>query len=354
MKVNFDISVLNTHVPTGVGVYTSELIKALSNIDKIQISGSYKISNVKRLKTIKSNISIPFTAPYIPALYNLFPHNFDVFHGPNFWTPPNKKIKTVVTVHDLAHFNPNYSLPERYKRASFLFERLINEYKPDRIITVSDFVRNELLNRYPHLENNTFTVYHGADHLEENSPNTPYFNFPYLLYLGTLEHRKNIKGLFDAYDIIKSKLQGIKLVLVGNPNGYGGDEIIKYIKENDKSDNVVITGYLDNSSLKSILRNAVCSIYPSFYEGFGIPILEAMQLGIPVITSSFGAMQEIAGNAALLTDTRIKEEFSNSIFKIVYNESLRNQLITSGKKRSASFTWKKSAENSLKVYESIG
>jgi glycosyltransferase involved in cell wall biosynthesis len=353
MKVNFDISVLNTHVPTGVGVYTFELIKALSNIEKIQISGSYKISNVKRLKTIRSNISIPFTAPYVPALYDFFPHNFDVFHGPNFWTPPTKGIKTVVTVHDLAHFNPNYSTNERCQRASFLFDRLVNEYKPDRIITVSDFVRNELLNRYPHLEKDTYTVYHGADHLMEKSSSTPYFNFPYLLYLGTLEHRKNIKGLFDAYETIKSKIKGVKLVLVGNPSGHGGEEIVRYIKENDNSNNVVITGYLDNSSVKSILKNAVCSIYPSLYEGFGIPILEAMQFDIPVITSSFGAMQEVAGDAALLVDTRNKEEFSNAILNIVYNGSLRNQLITLGRKRSASFTWKKTAENSLKVYESI-
>ena len=353
IKAAFDISGLTGNNITGVGVYTTNLIRAISETGIVKLSGTYKISRFKNRKGIFSKLNIPINIPYIPFIYGIIPHDFDVFHGTDFWIPTGGRFKKIITIHDLAIYHEDMYSEERRNYSVPKFEALFKHSKPDHIIVVSDFIKNEFLNRFPHFEGRVTTIYHGSEHFSSDTNLKPLFDFPYVAYIGTIEARKNVLQLFKAFLIANEKYPDLHLVLAGGTSGYRGEEIMNEILSHPKADKVRYLGYLDSETARRMLSHSQMLVYPSLYEGFGFPILEGMKLKIPVVTSSFGAMKEIAGDAAFTVDTTNTEFIANAIQDLIAHQDLRQNYISKGIDHAASFSWAKCAKETIDVYQKV-
>ncbi|GAI15126.1 unnamed protein product, partial [marine sediment metagenome] len=175
---------------------------------------------------------------------------------------------------------------------------------------------------------------------------------PYILWVGRMYHHKNLTRLLYAYNKLIKTYQGIKhqLVLCGM-KGWGYPSFVKTIENLDLKDKVIFKGYVPDDVLKSIYANANLFVFPSLTEGFGFPILEAMSCRVPVITSNYGGMAEIAGDAALLVDPYDVDEIAEAIYRVLTDENLRKDLIKKGLERVSQFSWEKTARETLAVYK---
>lgn len=351
LKVAIDVSGLSGDFITGIGVYTQNLINSLLELGNVELSGTYKISRIRHRKSIAEKLDIPLNFPDIPYLNHIITTNLNVFHGTDYWIPIGGNFKKIVTIHDLAIYQEGMYSQERRAYSVAGFEKMLFQSKPDYIITVSDFIKNEFLTRFPQFENKIATIYHGCDHLETFSSIKSMFEFPYIVSVGTIEARKNILNMFYAFVIANEKYPDLRMVIIGGFGGYMGEEIYNKIKTHPKSDKVVIMGFVAKQKISAIIQYAVALIYPSIYEGFGFPILEGMRLGVPIITSNFGAMTEIAGNACLAVDTLKIDAIAEAINQLMQNSALKYDLIQKGTKHSATFTWAKCAKNTKKIYD---
>lgn len=347
-KINFDVSGLSGNNLTGIATYSTNLIKALQKDNSLEISGSYRISRYKNRKNITKNSNIKNIFPLLP----FFNPKIDIFHGPDFWVPNYGNFKKVVTIHDLTFYQEGlYDL----KYASYFQKRLENmllKSNPDHIIVDSDFIKNEFSERFPTFRDKVSTVYLGADHFEEIYNRKPIYDFPYITTIGMISKRKNIEKLCQSFDLLSKKNKEIKLVICGGL-GSEGIKIKEEILRLNLTSNIIFTGYVSNSEAQNIVKNAQFLVFPSLYEGFGLPLLEAMAMEIPVLTSNFGAMKEISGNAAYYVDSKNTDLLFEKMNELLNNESLKKDLIAKGKNRFLEFTWKKCANNTNLVYNMV-
>ncbi|MCK4525681.1 MAG: glycosyltransferase family 4 protein, partial [Candidatus Andersenbacteria bacterium] len=171
------------------------------------------------------------------------------------------------------------------------------------------------------------------------------YNLPkkYILYLGTLEPRKNIIGLIKAFEILNTKY---KLVIAGS-KGWLYEDIFKIVKNSPAKDNIIFTGFIDDKDKAALYGLADLFVYPSFYEGFGFPPLEAMAAGTPVITSNFSSLPEAVGDAAITVNPYNIDELTKAIEMVLFDEKLRDILIERGYKKVKNFSWEKCAKETL-------
>jgi len=170
-----------------------------------------------------------------------------------------------------------------------------------------------------------------------------------VLFVGTLEPRKNLSLLIRALSMIKTK---IPLVMVGW-RGWGRSEWLEEIRAHGLAERVFLAGYVDEATLVSLYSGASVFVYPSLYEGFGLPILEAMACGCPVICSNVSSLPEVAGDAALLIDPQSPEELSHALDKVLTDSELRKQMVVRGLKRVRRFTWQETAARTLDVFARV-
>jgi glycosyltransferase involved in cell wall biosynthesis len=228
------------------------------------------------------------------------------------------------------------------------------------IITVSEFTKNEIINYYGDCGKKIRVVYNGfnsklyqrIDDREAVAQARKKFGIPekYYLYVGRLERKKNIPQLIDAYAILREKNKDIrhKLVLVGDA-GYGYDEVKYAIKEYSLDEDVVMPGWVPEKYLPYLYSGAAAFIFPSLYEGFGIPLLQAMASGVPCIASRSSSLPEIAGQAALFFNPKNIISIAEAMEKIVKDEELRKNLTELGISRSKEFSWEKCAHDTFDV-----
>lgn len=350
LKVNIDATGLHGQKLTGVGVYVFNLIKALKNIPDLELQGSYKISVAKHRQAIQARTNLPFDLPFIPYLYDFLPKSYKLFHGPDYWIPHSKSIKKVVTIHDFSVFHEGLWGKEFAESGIRKLSEVINKNKPDHIIVVSDFIKDELIARFPTFENKVSTVYHGVDHFQKGESLAKKYDFPYIVCVGTIEARKNVLNLAKAFERLKVKFPDLKLIFAGGNAGYKGSEILNELKA---IRNVVLLDYVSKDTIQNLIENAEFVAYPSLYEGFGFPILEAMYLGTPVLTSNFGAMKEVSGGHAFLADTLNEEALAKDLAYFLENEVLRTTFKAQAKQYVQSFTWQKAAEQTFEVYRRV-
>jgi glycosyltransferase involved in cell wall biosynthesis len=176
----------------------------------------------------------------------------------------------------------------------------------------------------------------------------------FILYLGTIEPRKNISGLISAFEQIadKPELKDYELVIVG-AGGWKNSEVYRAVKNSKYKNRIKLIGYIENS--EKIYYYNLCTIfcYPSFYEGFGLPVLEAMACGAPVITSNLSSLPEVAGDAALLIDPAEENSISRAIITLASDEKLRELYSSRGVERAKMFSWQKSAVEYLEIFKSV-
>ncbi|WP_434640813.1 glycosyltransferase family 1 protein [Thermoanaerobacterium thermosaccharolyticum] len=357
--------------PRGVGTYLNNLLKELSIIDDENnyfiYYGSW-MENYDFLKIKKNNfyfikVSI-LRNKIIRNLYQLLIFPFailkykpDIVHIPDTSPVLIKTCKTISTIHDIAEF----IYPEKYSKLQAFARRLIVKLQvkfSNKIITVSEFSRNMIIKKLNVDKNKIITIYNGVNlnrfyHVERFNIGKK-FNIKrdeYLLFVGEIERTKNISTIIEALNILRSK-NNFKLVISGK-KGNDYNFIMSKIDNYKLNDRVIITGYVSETDLLELYSNCFAFIFPSLFEGFGIPIIEAMACGAPVISSNSSSLFEIGGDAVLFFDPNNPNELVEKINTLLFNNNVRNNLIKNGYKKIKHFNWQKSAEETLTVYKNI-
>ena len=369
MKIAFDAYPIASEKLSGIGIHALNIASGVSKKADCELllydflkrrnSAGVLKSRIPDTK-IKQNNLIPYGVyvkiwDKIPLYYNsLFKTDADIFHFFNFIVPPNVKGKIVNTVHDLVF----YTYPETVEKSNL--QRMTKNIKrscdmSDIIICVSENTKRELIEFINIPEEKARVVYNGVDHGRFNTSVNAYTNesIPkdYILYIGTLEPRKNLTTLIKAFATTKAKNEGCGLVIAG-AKGWEYDEIFKLAKEYKTE--VYFTGYVPNDSLPSLYKSARAFAFPSVYEGFGIPPLEAMACGTPVITTKSSSLPEVVGDAALTMDNPLdSEELSHMLDKIIFDSQTAKTCSEKGLVQAQKFNWDRSTEKVLEIYKEL-
>jgi alpha-1,3-rhamnosyl/mannosyltransferase len=268
----------------------------------------------------------------------------------------SKRMKKIVTIHDIPQHSNQYS-GTRHP------EKKIRRYTDimagaDRIIADSEYTKADILRFYSISEETVDVVHLGVE--EQRRPKEPSetkavldrygIRSPYLLHVGRVEKKKNLSRSLEAFARIKKSLANpIQIVLAGTA-GPGGEEVFQAIERFGLKGDVQLVGYARQEDLPHLYAGATLFLFPSLYEGFGMPILEAMASGTPVLTSNVTSLPEVAGDAAVQVDPYDVESIATGMLRLLETPSLREQYIQKGFERIKEFTWEKTARETLAVY----
>jgi len=362
---------------TGIGQYTRQLLKwlprqapsdafiawyldARGKVTREDLFGPVAATNLAIRRTripsrVFEQLSGRFDLPRVEWLAR-----FDVLFAPNFVPPPTRSRKLVLTVHDLAFRR----FPETAPQATRRWLRRLDEAleRAAAIIAVSECTRRDLAELYHVPAERIDVIPHGVDH-EAFRPVPPAtlretlsrlgIQPPYLLYLGGIEPRKNLPRLVEAFSQIEGT-PGASLVIAGagvawNPEGWAGLRPAMNALPEATRKRIVLTGYVSEPDKVALLTGASALAYPSLYEGFGMPVLEAMSVGTPVVASNASAIPEVTGRAALLVDPYDVSSISLGLERILDDGDERARLALAGKERAARFLWESTAKETMRV-----
>ncbi len=337
---NYQLNLIKNLVdaPFDFDVYTDE-DSELCDADNINII------KVKRFQSSKERLLFQlFEFPHI-----LNKGNYDLVHFLDYITPVKKlNCLHIVTVHDISF----RLFPEYFTRGAAFFKRANLPRalkKSDGIITVSDFTAGEILKYYPKTDKNKlFAVPLGINQPKTELVNKTDEQPTFVLFVGTIEPRKNIIMLIRAMERLWKGGCDAKLIIAGK-QGWLWEETVNYAKSGSFADKIIFTGYITDSELEELYKNASLFAFPSLYEGFGLPPLEAMSRGLPVISTTSASLPEALGDAAYYADT--EENFSEGIEKILTDSSFRERLCEKSILHAKEKTWRKTAEKTCEVYE---
>jgi len=365
MKIGVDARPLSYPL-TGIGIYLRHVLDGIQRIDDENdfylISNApidYAIQNprwrrmegrLKRrlLSTLWMQAAVP---PYATKT------DLDVFWATRHHLPVllPSKIRTVVTVHDLVHRHH----PGTMAIPNLLVERALMTVSVKRaaaVIAVSQATAADVQSHFGISPDRLHTIHHGASPLPKSSEQDRDAGnrLPerYFLFVGTLDPRKNFERIFRAFETLKPEGRGLHLVIVG-AEGWKNHAFLKMVRSHPLRHHIHLEGYVPRDRLLSYYQNSICLVFPSLYEGFGLPILEAMGCGTPVLTSNGSSMSEVAGDAALLVDPYDVKGIAAAMDNLVRDPALRERLIHRGFERVVQFSWKKCAEETLNILNSL-
>jgi glycosyltransferase involved in cell wall biosynthesis len=384
-------------VGKGLGRYTKEVVDNVIKIDKIN---EYVIflcrenfdefhilpEDTPRIKKILTDIrwySLKEQFKFPGIIKN---EKLDMIHFTHFNVPIFCPVKFIVTIHDLIltkypTMRATTLGPVRYFLKNLLYRIVISTAvrRAKKIIVVSEFTKKDIIENFNASNDKIIVTYEGVSNLGRNENNESRFydlqeilnkdkkilakhniENPYLLYVGNAYPHKNLEGLLKVFSEIKKKdicqASTAKLVLVGKD-----DYFYKKVKEyattlgmsgqGISTDEVIFPGYVLDKDLEVMYRNAIAYIFPSFYEGFGLPPLEAMAHGCPVVSSDQASMPEILGPAALYFDPKDESEFSTKLIEIISNDGLKRELVKRGFEQVKKYSWDKCAGETLLIYK---
>lgn len=341
-KVIIDAQMLARINTTGMGRYIQELLSFLTkNTDFEWIVKQPK--PIKFYRTIWEHTILPFYSLVEKSDILFCPSNIVPFFVP-------KKVKLIVTIHDLRvkRFPDSFSKGTRtYYNLNYL--TLFN--RADAIITVSEFSRNEIIEYYPQAKEKIFVIPNGI-----NLERFKFLDIPrkkQILFIGAIAKHKNIKAILKAFLMIKDKIEH-RVVIVGKKDsGMPNDEEIQDLIKQIPSERIVFTGKLSDEEIVKVYNESEIFVFPSIYEGFGLPVLEAMACGCPVIASNQSSIPEVCGDSALLFDPLNPEELAEKILLLANNPDLRNKLTQKGLERVKLFSWENSAKKHIEVFKRV-
>lgn len=359
---------------TGVGHYTFELARALAEIspaDTFELISPFPFSDAvitEVRETTLANLILnnPTAASFrrrwwaIGLPLFLRQNSFDVFHGTNYEVPLWNRRRNVVTIHDLSLLlHPEFHEPRLVRRARLRLPLMVRSSA--RIIAVTESIKQEITEDLkiepqrvvvtPEAARSTFRPLAASETIATMQRLSIEPDF--VLNVGTIEPRKNLLTLVRALDqILRTTSLRPQLVIAGG-EGWLMDDLYSFIQTHGISNRIRFIGYTSDEDLRALYSSCRVCVYPSLYEGFGLPPLEAMACGAPVITSNAPAITETVGDAALLVDPLSVEELANSIVKVLTEERERDRLSQAGIARAARFTWKQTAKLTLEVYREV-
>jgi len=351
--------------------YAVNLIEALAQIDSVNHYTIYVTTSEARDRFTDrwSNFKVRSTLPHTPLIRipislsaELRKHPVDVLHV-QFTAPPFCPCPVVVSIHDLSFEH----LPETFKRRSRTQLRLTVRHsarRATRILSLSEHTRRDIIETYRiDAEKVSAIPLAAAEHFGPVNDNRELqrvrHNYgiagDYILCVGSIQPRKNLARLIRAYALLRGNSSADKLpklVLVGKC-AWLYDETLRTLEKAGVKDTVVVTGYVPESDLPALYSGALCFVYPSYFEGFGLPPLEAMKCGAPVIVGDRTSLPEVVGDAALSVDPFDIEAIAAAITRLVNNSTLRHELSVRGQERARMFSWQHTARETLKVYTEV-
>ena len=359
MKILFNNSIFFVQKNGGISRYFCSIGNEIINLNQnLKIVAPINKNNL--LKKIPKKNKFSFYLKRYPILgvverLNNYITDFysqkykpDIFHETYYssYKFNNSKFRKIITIYDLIHEKfPNYFL--NYKK---YYKKHINNY--DHYICISENTKKDFMNFYKIPEKKISVIYLAGSHYRETSKkielnqiNNKYQSKEFFLFVGSRDKYKNFKLILECFKK-KKDLQSYKIVCFG-----GGNFNKKELDEFKDLKIEHING--DDQTLIDLYKNAICLILPSEYEGFGIPVLEAMELGCPVVSSSTEALKEIGSDAAMYFNPYSVDELYTNLLNVIDNTKKREDMIIKGVKRSQSFSWKKSAEQTLELYKSL-
>jgi glycosyltransferase involved in cell wall biosynthesis len=354
----------------GIGTYVRNLIRQLARQDQtteyVLLCHPHDCDAAKALGenfravpddsppySIREQISVPM---------DLRREGVDLFHAPHYVLPPLVMCPSVVTIHDCIHLMFPQYLPNRlawgYARASMWTAT----HRSDRVLTVSEASKRDIL-RFFHIPPEKIDViYNGIDDHFWTPPSEDVvervreryqLNDPFLLYAGNIKPHKNLERLIEAFERLRGEgFADLKLLIIG-------DEISKYaalrraVHRHHLHKHVRFFGFVPDDTLAVLYRLADVFVFPSLYEGFGLPPLEAMASGTPVVTSNVSSLPEVAGDAALLVDPRDSEAIAGAIRMVLTDRKLREDLRRRGLERARAFSWEQSVARTRAIYSEV-
>ncbi|MGK7893000.1 MAG: glycosyltransferase family 4 protein [Xenococcus sp. (in: cyanobacteria)] len=384
LKIVIDATPI-TPQPSGVGLYVANLI---DHLWQLQESENFELGIVYQpsfKNWLRRNFAFPESlAKYSPSYFLPFPvrvtnfflqhfpqafplwlekytHNPDIIHGTNFTVFPYQQSLKVITLYDLTFLRyPQY------------VDRVVANYAPkvkkclqwaDLVITISESTKQDAINylqispekiHVTPLASRYTSNYLSLENQEKLRKSCVYdFSCPYILFVSTIEPRKNIMALISAFNYLKHKFKiEHNLVLIGK-KGWRYEPIFQAIAKSPYQTNIYHLDYLSDDLVALFYTLADLFVYPSHYEGFGLPILEAMTLGTPVIASNSSSLPEVLGDAGLLINPDKPIELAEAILQVLSSHQLQQDLIVKGQKRAAEFSWDKTAKETLIAYSKI-
>lgn len=369
MKIGFVTYGLDRPL-TGIGRYTLEMA---SVFDRMGVDVTLLVSGGlgDLASTALSHHHLKF-ARLAPALMTLGSlqirmqakrYKFDIVHDPIGVTPFFFGLggaKGIVTVHDVFAF----SIPHHSSR----FDDLVYRYwlphvlpKVSKIITVSEHSKHDIMKYIKIVEDKIIVVYNGIDSVFQPLSDDEVYTylqkqfaiaFPYILFIGNLTKRKNLETLLRAFAVVKDEFQSHQLVLVG-PSTFRSTELAPLITELKIADRLISLGQVPNEALPWLYNGADVFAFPSLYEGFGLPPLEAMACGTPVVVSNSSSLPEVVGDAGLLFEATQVDQLAAAIRRVLSDDMLRENLSSKGLARAKGFTWQATASRVLDIYQSV-
>ncbi|MFH0979497.1 MAG: glycosyltransferase family 1 protein [Candidatus Roizmanbacteria bacterium] len=271
----------------------------------------------------------------------------DVFFSPAHYLPRFCPVPSVVTIHDLSYLY----YPEDFLKKDLYQLKNWTRYsvnKAVKIITVSKTTKKDVIKNYGVNEDKVSVIYNGYEKKSQKYNSKVKSKKPFILFVGTIQPRKNLEVLIDAFNKFAKTNKDYKLVVVGK-KGWLYEDIFQKVKEMKLGKKAIFTDHVSDKELVWFYKNAFCLVLPSLYEGFGLPVLEAMSFDCPTIVSYSSSLPEIGGDASLYFDPKNSLELVEQLKAIKDNNQLRNELIEKGKKRIKEFSWEKCGEQTLEI-----
>jgi glycosyltransferase involved in cell wall biosynthesis len=354
----------------GIGTYVRNLLRHLSRIDTtteyVLLCGPDDCTIVESLgpnfravvETAPAySISEQFRIPL-----DLRREGIDLFHAPHYVLPPLTPCKSVVTIHDCIHLRFPQYLPNKaayaYARASLWAAT----HRSSRVLTVSEASKRDILKYFRIPPSKIDVTYNAIDERFGEAPDAEeigrvreryQLHDPFVLYAGNIKPHKNIERLIEAFHLLRrGGMEQVKLLIIG-------DEISKYatlrraVHIHKLHKHVRFFGFVQDRTLAALYRLASVFVFPSLYEGFGLPPLEAMASGAPVITSNVSSLPEVVGDAALLVDPYSPEAISDAMRRVLTDPGLREQLRQKGLARAGEFSWERSVRRVREIYAEV-
>lgn len=372
--------------PSGIGIYVINLIKNLARCqekDDFELGilyqpslrkwlvGNFSITEeLNKINLPTHCLPLPVTlsnslaqcTPWLLPYFDRYLGTPDIIHGTDHFVYPESKSLKVITIHDLAFIKyANYS---SYIVQKTYLKRIKQCLKwTDLVITFSQSSKNDII-KYLDVEAERIHITSQASRYCADCWEAMFnralfksieydFSRPYLLLVSTLEPRKNIINAIKAFNYLKNteKIEH-QLVIIGQ-KGWQYKPILAAIANSPWQKDIHYLGYLSDREVAYFYSQAEVFVYPSYYEGFGLPVLEAMSLGAPVVTSNTSSLPEVAGDAALLIDPRDPIQLAEAILKVISDSQLRHLMVKKGKERAKLFSWEKTARETINAYKSL-